>query len=878
MRGRLGVAAAAALALLATAGLVVIPSAPAVAAVGDTGSSSGAATFATAGTGLLRTQISWLTWGTSGSAVASGTTVTNWVQVSDIARVEVSCALTVVTGGVSAYRPGTWAGDGLDGMYNIGGTGTNNQMVIGLVSGDGRTDTFDVACSAALATYDGTGFAAGNRVSSAAVTLPGLVLADAESMGSGESITARPLTNAAGSTWRIIDTNPGCSTSGNITASRAADGTLSILPAGGNQCNDAATAGTATAVAYLDGDASMRVSVQGSGLQAAAIGFILDADYGDAPQSYGVSGALNRTWLTAGAITSATATAVAGPAVTFTEASVVAPGVTATSTPRLGPSLTYERVPLFSATAAGDTDNAFATAPTTLTTGTAGVTAITLAPRCRAAGWVQGWIDWNRNGKFDATEASNQVQCTSTAEPPATVTLTWTIPSDARGGTTFVRLVAASVQAELAPTGVMSSGEVEDFQVTANVRSLTVTKTAYTDAAMTTVAPAVPAVGSVLYYRLVLTNVGNTTYTTANPAYLYDDYSLAADDATFGTLATSPTTYGTATQAGSRITFTQTAGTFAANGTVTITYRLTVGSAGNGAMTNLARTSGVAIAAGTPITCDIGSADRLAAVCARVDLVSPSASVTKTANVAAIPAAGGTVGYTLTVTNTSTVPYTATSPARVVDYYGGLVGAASGTPVASASSGTVAPVDTANRLISWSGALPVGGSVTITVTVTVTSAVSNAMMTNLARVSYATLSTAAAQAACTAGEQTAVTCATHVLLRFAVAVTKTAYLATDTTFTTPIVGTTATPAVLAPGTTVVWRYVVTNTGSGALTNVVLTDTATDTATTISGTTSATTNPTITCPGYPSGTSVTIAALTAGAALTCTSVPTAIGVS
>jgi hypothetical protein len=168
--------------------------------------------------------------------------------------------------------------------------------------------------------------------------------------------------------------------------------------------------------------------------------------------------------------------------------------------------------------------------------------------------------------------------------------------------------------------------------------------------------------------------------------------------------------------------------------------------------------------------------------------------------------------------------------------------------------------------------------VTITVTVTVTSAVSNAMMTNLARVSYATLSTAAAQAACTAGEQTAVTCATHVLLRFAVAVTKTAYLATDTTFTTPIVGTTATPAVLAPGTTVVWRYVVTNTGSGALTNVVLTDTATDTATTISGTTSATTNPTITCPGYPSGTSVTIAALTAGAALTCTSVPTAIGVS
>ena len=97
--------------------------------------------------------------------------------------------------------------------------------------------------------------------------------------------------------------------------------------------------------------------------------------------------------------------------------------------------------------------------------------------------------------------------------------------------------------------------------------------------------------------------------------------------------------------------------------------------------------------------------------------------------------------------------------------------------------------------------------------------------------------------------------------------TKDAFLATDTTFTSPLPD----GVELAPGTAVVWRYTLTNIGSVALTNVTLTDAATDTRTDAAGTTTTNTNPTISCPGTPTvapGTTVTISTLAAGASRIC----------
>ena len=98
------------------------------------------------------------------------------------------------------------------------------------------------------------------------------------------------------------------------------------------------------------------------------------------------------------------------------------------------------------------------------------------------------------------------------------------------------------------------------------------------------------------------------------------------------------------------------------------------------------------------------------------------------------------------------------------------------------------------------------------------------------------------------------------------------FLATDTGFTSPIASGTA----LTPGTAVVWRYTVRNTGSGTVTGMSLTDVATDVRTDVGGTTTATTSPTITCPGYPPATTVTGMTLAAGASIACTSQSRTIG--
>ncbi|GIG38991.1 choice-of-anchor K domain-containing protein [Cellulomonas phragmiteti] len=103
-------------------------------------------------------------------------------------------------------------------------------------------------------------------------------------------------------------------------------------------------------------------------------------------------------------------------------------------------------------------------------------------------------------------------------------------------------------------------------------------------------------------------------------------------------------------------------------------------------------------------------------------------------------------------------------------------------------------------------------------------------------------------------------------LRYGVDLVKQAYLATDTTFTTPL----AAGQERQAGTPVVWRYTVRNTGQTPLTGIVLRDAYTVTPTVGSPTTGHTV---ISCPGrpdIPSGTTVTIPSLAAGAEISCQS--------
>ena len=79
--------------------------------------------------------------------------------------------------------------------------------------------------------------------------------------------------------------------------------------------------------------------------------------------------------------------------------------------------------------------------------------------------FVNGWIDFNNNGKFDENEGAGAVEVTKDGE----VTLTWTTPVqnvDVTATKLAARLRIANDKADVKEaTGIAYSGEVEDFQI-----------------------------------------------------------------------------------------------------------------------------------------------------------------------------------------------------------------------------------------------------------------------------------------------------------------------------------------------------------------------------------------------------------------------------
>lgn len=80
-----------------------------------------------------------------------------------------------------------------------------------------------------------------------------------------------------------------------------------------------------------------------------------------------------------------------------------------------------------------------------------------------AAGTVCGWVDFNRNGAFEAAEGV----CNAVAAGATATTLNWTVPVATTAGRSYVRLRATQgTQLSAAtPTGRVDSGEVEDYMI-----------------------------------------------------------------------------------------------------------------------------------------------------------------------------------------------------------------------------------------------------------------------------------------------------------------------------------------------------------------------------------------------------------------------------
>ncbi|WP_370582692.1 GEVED domain-containing protein [Plantibacter sp. VKM Ac-2885] len=246
------------------------------------------------------------------------------------------------------------------------------------------------------------------------------------------------------------------------------------------------------------------------------------------------------------------------------------------------------------------------------------------------------------------------------------------------------------------PTGPGGACATEGGCVTNTpVQSIAFTKTADT----TEVVP-----GATVTYTITATNTGQVDYTTDAPAAFTDDLSAVLDDADYNGDATATT--GSISYTAPTLSW---AGPVAVGTTTTITYTVTVNSpdAGDSRLENT-------VVSDTPGgNCPAGSTDPACVV----ELPSGSFSVEKTASSESVTP-GSSLSYTVTVTNTGQIAYTTDKPASFSDDLTAVLDDATYNGDAAASDNT-GVVSFTTPTLSWSGALPVGESVTVTYSVTV---------------------------------------------------------------------------------------------------------------------------------------------------------------
>jgi uncharacterized repeat protein (TIGR01451 family) len=446
-----------------------------------------AAAYATGGSSPYRSQVLWLTWGggtngADGVALNNGASTTANVSVAG-STLAVTCSINNITrldsnggtgGGIRSYRPGNWAGDGLDDLYNIGGTGPANQLINGISNSTvNRNYRFGITCSATLG--------------GVAYDLPGLVVADAEQTSIQGAVTEYVQGTADG-TWRLMEraVNGTCvgrdyrgslNTSGSNQVLRLSAGTTST-----NDCPNAGSAANygpmgvgfltfdSTAYSGANRQVTTTFELYGNATGAIAIGLLVPyADFGDAPGSYGTAAHVSVPALTAdGLVSGSTVNVMAGG---FALATFMSP-----ATDKVGS--------LWDADGNGLTGNAGAT--TDDASGIDDEDAVTVSAlpalsvisdgqtytvpvACTGTGSVAGWIDFNVDGDFlDAGERSgNTAAC---AAGGGSVNLTFAVPSGANlvSGQSYLRVRYSLAPAtELGtPSGAARSGEVEDHALT----------------------------------------------------------------------------------------------------------------------------------------------------------------------------------------------------------------------------------------------------------------------------------------------------------------------------------------------------------------------------------------------------------------------------
>lgn len=208
------------------------------------------------------------------------------------------------------------------------------------------------------------------------------------------------------------------------------------------------------------------------------------------------------------------------------------------------------------------------------------------------------------------------------------------------------------------------------------------------------------AAGDIVSYTITVTNTGAVPYTAANPASFSDDLTGILDEATYNNDVTGGAVYGAPTLSWS--------GALPVGASTSFTYSVTV--------TNPA--TGDDHLQNTVVPTALGGACAAAGAC---DTDTPIASfaVQKVAGVASATQ-GDTVHYTITVTNTGAVPFTAGFPASFNDSFTGVLddgtldgiendGSVDPTSITSTAGATTYDAPT----LHWEGPIAVGGTATI---------------------------------------------------------------------------------------------------------------------------------------------------------------------
>lgn len=294
----------------------------------------------------------------------------------------------------------------------------------------------------------------------------------------------------------------------------------------------------------------------------------------------------------------------------------------------------------------------------------------------------------------DATATTGTVAFTSpnltwtgdlAAGAAVTVTYSVTVANPDAGNKILSNAVTSSTVGTTCPVGGADPRCVD--AVTVSILTIT------SSSSVTTTQP-----GGVVAFTYTATNNGQTPYPDATFSVPLGDL---LDDATYN--LDGQTTSGSIALVGNDLVWT---GSLAPGESVTTTSSLTVNSPDTANQVLSATLSSTT----QGNTCPVGAP--APACTSTVPVLTPGLSIATTANVATITP-GGTITYTLALSNTGQTPYTGIS---VTDSLARVLSDATYNADATASTGSVSY--TAPNL-TWTGDLAVGASATITFTVTV---------------------------------------------------------------------------------------------------------------------------------------------------------------